>query len=218
MKEEEYFEQAMANLRGMSRTANGIIDTSASVTKKDALSVSDGDRAKALAVRNFENAFRMAWDNRYRVFENADELRLWIEDLAREINRDILKDGVLYRTGADSTEFNYVPVADIEHSVAWFFGYLYDILRREPYDAEEAAAAAEYYINLRIHPFADGCSKCSMAVSAWLLMRGDHALPHFPDRDAYYSFCSQLKCFPVGSESDRRQFARFLSYCKGLFV
>ena len=121
------------------------------------LSVSDGDRAKALAVRNFENAFRMACDNRYRVFENADELRLWIEDLAREINRDILKDGVLYRTGADSTEFNYVSIADIGHSAAWFFGHLYDILRRGSEAAREVAAQtlSEVKRAMRINYFDD---------------------------------------------------------------
>ena len=217
MNEDTYIQQAMDNLRTMSRTASGVVDTSASATKKEVMAVSSGDSAKDLAIKNFESALKMAWDNRYRVFDNPDDLRTWIEDIAREVNRGIVRDGVLYRVGADSAKYNYIPIADIENSGAWFFEHLFDLLCRAPYDAVEAAATAEYYINFTIHLFADGCGKSAMAIAAWLLMRGGHALPVYPGREAYYDFCKGFSCSPTGSEEDRSNFAAFLSCYRSLF-
>ena len=177
MTREAYEDRAMANLRAMSRTANGEVDTSASADKKDRMAVTDGETAKALALRNYEAVLDMAWKNRYRVFSEASQMRAFIESLARQVNRGILKDGVLYRSGADSKKYNYTPVAEIEASASWFYEHLFALLCRDPYDPVEAAATAEYYINLTIHLFADGCGKCAMATAAWLLMRGNHALP-----------------------------------------
>lgn len=150
MTRECYGEQAMANLRVMSRTANGEVDTSASADKKKVMAVSSGDAAKELALRNFQDALDQAWENRYRVFSNPGDLRSFIEDLARQVNQGLLKDGVLYRT-ADSPKYGYTPVAQLEASAAWFYEQLFSLLCRDPYDAVEAAAIAEYYINLTSH-------------------------------------------------------------------
>ena len=84
MKRETYREQAMANLHAMSRTANGTLDTSASADKKDKLAVSDGETAKGIALHNYEDALKLAWDKRYRVFSNPEDLRAFIEELARQ--------------------------------------------------------------------------------------------------------------------------------------
>jgi len=108
MTRECYGEQAMANLRVMSRTANGEVDTSASADKKKVMAVSSGDAAKELALRNFQEALDLAWENRHGVFSNAGDLRSFIEDLARQVNQGLLKDGVLYRT-ADSPNTDTRP-------------------------------------------------------------------------------------------------------------
>ena len=216
MTKEGYAEQAMANLRVMSRTANGEVDTSASADKKKVMAVSSGDAAKEFALHNFEGALDMAWENRYRVFSNPGDLQSFIEDLARQVNHGLLKDGVLYRT-ADSAKYGYTPAAQIEASAAWFYRHLFSLLCREPYDPVVAAATAEYYINLTSHLFADGCGKCAMVTAAWLLMRGNHSLPVYPGREAYYGFCRQFSHAPVGSDDDRMDFARFLPYYRGLF-
>ena len=168
----------MANLHAMSRTANGTVDTSASADKKDKLAVSDGETAKGIALHNYEDALKLAWDKRYRVFSNPEYLRAFIEELARQVNRGLL---------------------------------------REPFDAVEAAACAEYYINVTIHLFADGCGKCAMMTAAWLLMRGGHALPAYPGREDFYKVCRQPNSVPVGSEEDEKRFADFLRYYRGLF-
>ena len=81
----------------------------------------------------------------------------------------------------------------------------------------EAAATAEYYINFTIHLFADGCGKCAMATAAWLLMRGNHPLPVYPGREAYYSISRQLRCAAVGSDNDREDFSGFLRNYRNLF-
>ena len=107
MTREAYIRQAMANLRVMSRTANGELDTSASADKKAMMAVSSGEAAKDLALDNFQGALDLAWDNRYRVFSDAGDLRSFIEGLARAVNRGLLRDGVLYRCGADSAKYPY---------------------------------------------------------------------------------------------------------------
>ena len=144
MTREAYIRQAMANLSVMSRTANGELDTSASADKKAMMAVSSGEAAKDLALDNFQGALDLAWDNRYRVFSDAGDLRSFIEDLARAVNRGLLRDGVLYRCGADSAKYPYTPVAQIEAAAAWFYERLFTLLCRDPYDAVEAAATAEY--------------------------------------------------------------------------
>ena len=214
---EEYRKQALANLRLMSRTANGEVDTSASADKEKIMAVSSGDTAKTLADRNFKEALKMAWENRFRVFSGPEDLRSFIEDLAREVNRGLLKDGVLYRRGADSEKYRYTPTAQLEASAAWFYEHLFSLLCREPFDAAEAAASAEYYINLTCHLFADGCGKCAMVTAAWLLMRGNHPLPVYPGREAYYGVCKTFRHGPVASENDRADFAGFLPDYRGLF-
>ena len=218
MTRETYRDQAMANLQAMSRTATGEVDTSASADKKDMMAVTDGEKAKELALHNFDDALNIAWANRYRIFSGPEDLRSFIQDLARQVNRGLLKDGILYRSGADSIIYNYTPVAKIEASTCWFYQQLFFLLCREPYDAVEAAATAEYYINLTVHPFADGCGKCAMVTAAWLLMRGNHALPVYPGREAYYGACRQLRCAPAGSDDDREDFAGFLQYYRSLFA
>ena len=207
----------MANLHAMSRTANGEVDTSASADKKDKMAVTDGETAKGLALDNVEDALELAWDNRYRVFSDSGDLRAFIEELARLVNRGLLRDGVLYRSGIDSEKYSYTPVARIEASARWFYEELFSLLCRETYDAVEAAAAAEYYINLTIHLFADGCGKCAMVTAAWLLMRGSHALPVYPGRETFYKVCRQPNSVPVGSEDNEKRFADFLRYYRSLF-
>lgn len=56
-----------------------------------------------------------------------------------------------------------------------------------------------------------------MVTAAWLLMRGNHALPVYPGREAYYGFCLRFSHAPVDSNGDRADFAGFLSYYRGLF-
>ena len=210
--------QALKNLQVMSRTANGFLDVSASRTKKDVMAVKSGNEASEIVLRNFEHAFQMAWENRYRIFENADDLRKFIENLAREVNRDILKDGVLYRGGEDTKKYRYLPVVRIQSSAEWFYNYLFDLLCQDPYDAVAAAAAAEYYINIKTHFFADGCGKCSMIISAWLLMRGDCELPVYESRKDYYDFCNSLehRFSETGSEDDLLDLSLFTGYMRTL--
>ena len=217
MTRETFWNRAEENLQVMSRTANGVLDTSASADKEGKMAVADGMAAKDLAVRNFSDALDLAWENRHRVFGNPTELRGFIEILARTVNRGLLRDGILYRGGADSVEYRYTPVAKIEASAAWFYGHLFELLCREEYDAVEAAAAAEYYINLTVHFFADGCGKCAMVTAAWLLMRGNHPLPVYASREEYYGVCRGFQGAPAGSEGDAADFGVFLEYYRSLF-
>ena len=214
---EEYFHQMMENLQSISRTTTGVVDTSASSTKKSVMAVTSGDTAKALARRNEERAFGFAWENRYRVFSDTEDLQRFIENLAREVNREILKEEYLYRQGADSVKYPYVPVAKIEESVAWFYDFLFELLCKDPYDALETAAAAEFYINFTIHPFADGCGRTSMVTASWLLMRGNHALPVYPPRDDYYGFRKMVEYAPAGTEENLNQLEAFRDFYGSLF-
>ncbi len=218
MTRETYWNRAEENLRAMSRTARGILDTSASMDKKDKMAVTDGETAKDLAVRNFADAFDLAWESRYRVIGEAAELRAFIEKIAETINRGLLREGLLYRNGADSAIFNYTPVAKVEASASWFYEHLFSLLCRETYDAVEAAATAEYYINLTVHFFADGCSKCAMSVAAWLLMRVGHPLPVYPGGGRYFEICKRFRGASAGSECDREDFDIFLRYYRTLFA
>ena len=95
---EIYLRDAERNLLAMSRTARGVVDTSASAKKAESMTGVSGEAAADLAKQNFETAIREAYDNKERRFESPDDLRDFIEDLAVTVNSGIVKEGNLIRS------------------------------------------------------------------------------------------------------------------------
>lgn len=213
---EDYLRDARRNLLAMSRTAQGVVDTSASAGKADAMTGVTGDQAADLAQQNYDAAIRLAYEHKDRIFASPQDLRGFVETLASTINQGIVKDGSLIRS-SDSDKYPYVRIANLENYADKFYNGLYERTQDSTADPVEAAAYAEFGIDFAGHFFADGCGKAAKAVSAYMLMRADHPLPEYQGgRAAYYAH--QLPQI-AGEDpaADAAGYAKFLTYYRGLF-
>ena len=178
----DYRRQFRDNLMIMSRTANGRLDLSASGTKSDSMAVDSAADAQKLAFENTERALRFLFDNRRRTFRSAEELEELVLETAKITNEGITREGCLFRSGEDSTKYNYARIKDIPvmwdryvRSFSW-------MLNSQCFEVEEIAAFCEYVINILGHFFADGCGKISMLISTYVFMRFDLPCPQYTSR------------------------------------
>ena len=213
---EIYLQDAERNLLAMSRTARGIVDTSASAKKAESMTGVSGETAADLAKQNFETAIREAYNNREREFESPDDLRKFIESLAATVNSGIVKEGNLIRN-SDSEKYPYARIANLENYMDKFYQGLYKRVQNPEADPIESAAFAEFGIDFGGHFFADGCGKTAKVVSSFILMRHNHKLPEYKGgRSAYYA--NQLQQIAGEDEAaDEAGYQKFLEYYRGLF-
>ena len=216
---EQYLEKTERNLRIMSRTANGIVDTSASRTKADYMKIESGEEASKTAFSNIRTALAFAYEQKNRKFLSSDEIKKFITDVALKVNEGIVKEGCLFRQGSDSDSLPYARIADIDRIYDWFCGQLFDRIETGYADHIETACFAEYLINPVGHFFSDGCSKVSMAISAYILMREDMPLPAYRGREEYYDVLerSNRRIPSVNEVVDPKAYSVFLEYFRSLF-
>ena len=182
----DYRDQFKRNMMVMSRTANGKLDLSASATKTDSMAAGSADAAKNLALDNTDLAIRYLFENRRQNFKSAEELEKLVLETAEITNKGIVKEGRLFRSGEDSTKFNYARIKDIPAMWEWFIDILYWLLTSQCFEVEEVAAFCEYVINITAHFFSDGCGKISMLISTYVFMRFDLQCPEYTSREEYY--------------------------------
>ena len=213
---ETYLQDAERNLLAMSRTAQGVVDTSASAKKIESMTGVSGEAAADLAKQNFEIAIREAYNNKEREFESPEDLRRFINGLATTVNSGIVKEGSLIRS-SDSEKYPYVRIANLENYMDKFYQGLYERVQNPEADPIESAAFAEFGIDFAGHFFADGCGKTAKVVSSFILMRHNHKLPEYRGgRSAYYA--NQLRQIAGENEAaDEAGYQKFLEYYRGLF-
>lgn len=214
---EVYREEMQRNLVLMSRTANGIVDTSASPDKAGFMLIQSGNEAKEIAMRNVEKALRYIYDHRCDAFPDADAFRRFLLQIAKIVNAGVLPADHLMRSGMDSDIYKYVRVQFVPDVFSDYLQTIHQKINAVPYDAVEAACFSEYAINLTGHFFADGCGKCAMLTAAFLLMRDNLHLPNYRSVDEYYH-AKQFYPDAVGSDYiDKKTYETFLCYYRTLF-
>ncbi|MBP5648082.1 hypothetical protein J6X04_02240 [Candidatus Saccharibacteria bacterium] len=213
---ETYLQDAERNLLAMSRTAQGVVDTSASAKKAESMTGVSGEAAADLARQNFKTAIREAYNNKERKFTSPEELKGFIEGLATIVNSGIVKEGSLIRS-SDSEKYPYVRIANLNNYMDKFYKNLYERIQNPKADPVESAAFAEFGIDFGGHFFADGCGKTAKVVSSFMLMRHNHKLPEYKGgRSAYYA--NQLKQIAGEDENaDEAGYQKFLEYYRELF-
>lgn len=215
----DYRKQFRNNLMIMSRTANGRLDLSASSTKSASMAVDSAADAQSLAFENTERAIRFLFDNRRRIFRSAQELEELVLETAKITNEGITREGCLFRSGEDSTKYNYARIKDLPAMWEWYIKSFYWMLNSPCFEVEEIAATCEYVINILAHFFADGCGKISMLISTYVFMRFDLPCPQYTSREEYYRFAVREK---IPSLNDLHQlpadpeFWDFVSYYRSL--
>ena len=214
---EDYRKEMQRNLVLMSRTANGVVDTSASPDKAGYMLIQSGDDAKKIVARNVDRALEYVYAHRNDVFPDTEALRRFFLHIAEIVNAGVLAADHLMRSGLDSDIYKYVRVQFVPDVFADFLVRILGKINAVSYDAVEAACFCEYAVNLTGHFFADGCGKCAMLTAAFALMRADLHLPDYRSRDEYYR---AMQNYPgsVGSDYiDEKTYSAFLAYYRTLF-
>ncbi|MEI7792584.1 MAG: hypothetical protein WCI57_03835 [Candidatus Berkelbacteria bacterium] len=175
-----YLAEAMRNLDNTSRTAKGTVNVSASPDKAAKMQEGlTGESAAELAKNNFQEAIRTAYENKQSQFESPDELRQFVESIAATVNKGIIKEGTLIRSGEDSPKYPYTRIADLPNRMEKFYEEFEDRLKNPKEDPKSLAAWVEYKIDLSDHFFGDGCGKTAKLISSWVMMRAEKNLPDY---------------------------------------
>ena len=194
----DYREQFKRNMMVMSRTANGRLDLSASATKKDSMAAGTAEEAQSLALGNADRAIAFLFDNRMRYFGSARELEELVLETAKITNKGIVRDDRLFRSGEDSTKFNYARIRDIPAMWDWFVLMFYWMLTSQNFEVEEIAAFSEYVIHSAAHFFTENCGIIAMLVSTYVFMRFDLPCPEYTSEDEYYRAAARGKVPTAG--------------------
>ncbi|MFH0769792.1 MAG: zeta toxin family protein [Candidatus Peregrinibacteria bacterium] len=213
-QEQQFVDRSMQNLRNTSRTSGGVVDTSATKIKADSMAASGHDAARK-ANENFESVMRRLHGERSRQFSSPRELGNFIEQIALDVNKGILKERMLLRR-ADSDKFPYTRISDLPRS---FENFSQEFLRRlnDPHqNPRELAAWVEFNVDLTHHFFEDGCGKAAKALSAWVLARAGTELPVYRGREEYYGHAPKRS--PSDTPREREgQFKEWYLYYSSLF-
>ncbi len=140
-----YIRKALSNLAATSRTSAGTIDTSGSRGKERLMQATSGDEAAKKAVSNYAAVLEYLYDEKGREFGSADDLRRFVEQVARNINAGITREGVLLRE-TDSGKFPYTPVQHLERENNQFYNELFCRFGDPDIDSVETAAWIEYRV------------------------------------------------------------------------
>ena len=200
--EQHYVEQAMANLKKTSRTAGGVVDTSASAGKAAKLAEGlTGDQAAQHAVKNFEGVVRALHRIKDSGFKSADQVLDLADRTAAAVNKGIVKEGSLHRTD-DSEKFPYTKAEHLPLARQQFAQEFAQRLNDPHADPVETAAWVEWRANLTDHLWSDGVGKTAKALAALPLMRAGLPLPQYPDNQTFFQYAGRQRYDPhQGAES-----------------
>lgn len=183
MKKKLWFESVLQSLAGMSRTLNGVSDTSSAV-EKPKLEVEEGSDLIRRSSQNLQYALEYLWENQSILFTTPIAVRAFIDSLARIVSDGLLQSGQsFYRIWV--TKFGHTLPEDIEVEYQKFCEWLCGEV--ESGDPVAVAALVEKRLDGKIHPFADGCGRTAKILAAFILLRQDIIPPRYPPRKEYYA-------------------------------
>lgn len=214
-----YLEASARNLLKTSRTAQGIVDVSASKEKADKIVKGlTADTAKSETVKNYQEVIRYLWSVKNRRWQDTMpkswlgrlEFLVFLNQINQRITAGVVEKGQNWRTD-DSDKYPYTllkykEVAQrtfnfeamqnfVAQSNGWDSKYP---TTRGVYDDISFAAWMEWRINLTDHFYADGVGKTSKAMATLVLMRGDKPLPDYPDNKEFFKYASKTRYVPDG--------------------
>jgi hypothetical protein len=191
-----YVDQAMENLMATSRTAKGEVNVATQPGKETKIVEGlKGDQAASRARENVESVMRDLYDRRRNMPQTTEEMEQFIDDVARQINRGIVRPDVsiLRQVESSTKTFGYTPVAQLADAHQAFAA---EFAQRLASNANPIETAAWVEWNaMRDHFWADGVGKTSKALSSIPLMRAGLPLPKYPSNQIYFSHNKNFEDF-----------------------
>lgn len=178
-------EHALAALQPISRTFQGISDTSTSGQKmKLAL---EGDSLKAKIAENFRNALRFLLACRDLEIKDVEDVRRLFDVTVNTLNDGLVQhEQGRWRTWNTNIPGHSKP-EQIDTAMESFYAEFQRRFNDQDSNAIEFAAWVEKRLNAEIHPLSDGCGRVSKALATFILARDGYLYPTHKSRDEYYS-------------------------------
>lgn len=198
--EKEFKDQFRKNIKAVSRTSQGISDTSVS-TEKEKTTLKGEGLAHQVDI-NTENVARYILGIKKGKIDSVETLKIVLAAIVEITNKDIGKnDPYDFRTWP--VNYSKINPEDIQPAMNAFYEQYFDKLRKvaqREMSAYEAAIWAEYALNREIHPFRDGCSRISMSWGVLALAIAGEPQPKHESRNGY------LKAINGGFEQFRNYY------------
>ena len=173
----------------LSRTCNGISDTSVSSLKKKLLV--EGDPLATRARTNFSDTLNELLNGTPRFLSSVEDTREFLIGIQKKLNSGLADPAVSIWRSWEIPILGTVAVADVQPQLDLFaknFRYLWN----DAADSSYALAAwVEHEIGQRICPWADGCGRNSRMLSAALLGRAGYLYPSFESTGQYHEIRRQ---------------------------
>lgn len=224
---QEYLDKLLRNISGTSRTFGGELNVTASKDKPKIVNQSNSKENLAhITKRNVIQAFDFAHDNKNLVLLSSQILRDFIDQIAKLVNQDIIKDEkFLLRRGSDSHKYFYVSTKYVKGFYESFVNQLYEKLNAPETSPVDLAAWIEWNVDFFGHIFSDGCGRVAKALSSWALMRMNFDLPDYQRgqdsfdtvRESYRKRFAIRSVIKLRIPANTKSFYVFLKYYGRLF-
>lgn len=211
-----YVEKALNELLKISRTAHGVIDTSASAEKLLQMQVETGNEAAELGIKNFKETSIYLYEQRHREFASGEEVVVFMNSVATRINNGIVKEGVLLRK-ADSKKSVYTKLENLESAYKQFAADFFKRLSDPQTNSIDFACYIEWRVNMTDHFFADGCGRISRALANFVLFRANQPLATTTSREEMFSYVPQKQYDPNKDDYCDDDYLKWSEYYQSLF-
>lgn len=239
-----YLDASLKNLLKTSRTAQGIVDVSASKEKADKIVKGlTAETAKSETVRNYGRVIKWLWNYHRDSYLSGPHFQaerlvndLLVDEINKMLTQGIVQAGKILRTD-DSEKYPYTPIRSRSYARTNFAAQALSLFRAQamgwskeseqyqivPHVNDDISFAAwmEWRINLTDHFYADGVGKTSKAMATLVLMRGDKPLPDYPDNKEFFKYASKQRYDPLENGDNTYYtdgaFERFVEFYRSLF-
>lgn len=202
----------------VSRTTNGVLKTD---NKESRLSRMLGVvHASRNQIEFLDEIVNYVYNKRYVRIETEDSLREFVIILAKRVSG--LNDDNLFRSHDVA---KYIRTDDVRDHFNDFLTQLFDKMQHEK-NRIYVASYILWSIDFTGHYFSDGCSRISILLALWYLMRTGHEMPSLERRlgkersiRSSYRGCHAISRDEIYDEAvNRQRFNRFYRYYKSLFI
>lgn len=176
--------EVLTNMGAMSRTLQGIADTSSSIDKPELLM--DGDELKLHAQDNAKRALEFAHQNRDLDLGNPGNIHMLVKGLWERFTEGIIEDNLGMLRSWETTHNQTTPI-ELPDRLRSFCYETAESFRDLNLNAQEIAARSEYIFDTEDHFLSDACGKVAQALSALILYQRGSTLPKYESRQDYYT-------------------------------
>jgi hypothetical protein len=176
---------ALSQLTKISRTFQGISDTSVSALKEPLLHA--GQELTRKVAENFRaTVISLLQSSHNLAIIKSEDAEALLVNTYFSVNKDLLQEGrPIYRTWESKVE-QHTPLARLETETQDFYREFSERFNARSQNPISFAAWIEQRLNGQLHCFSDGCGRVSRALACFVLIESDISYPRFESREQFF--------------------------------